>query len=106
MPWRAWWLLVRASLFREWDANGDGEVSRTEFHKAMPAIGLEVSKKAIDDLFTEWDRDRSGSIDYTELRRCLRVSPDKARGPSKFKAGAQAAVAVSSSGQGGGQGGG
>ena len=29
-------------LFREWDTDGDGEVSRAEFHKAMPALGLEV----------------------------------------------------------------
>jgi hypothetical protein len=29
-------------LFREWDANGDGEVSKKEFRKAMPAIGLDV----------------------------------------------------------------
>lgn len=36
-----------------WDDNGDGEVSRKEFHRAMPALGLDVPKKAIDDLFSE-----------------------------------------------------
>ena len=32
-------------LFREWDTDGDGEVSRAEFHKAMPLLGLDVPKK-------------------------------------------------------------
>ena len=27
-------------LFREWDADGNGEISRKEFRKAMPALGL------------------------------------------------------------------
>ena len=30
-------------LFREWDEDGDGTVSKKEFRKAMPLLGLEVS---------------------------------------------------------------
>ena len=60
-------------LFRSWDADGDGQVSRAEFHKAMPALGLEVPKKYIDDLFTEWDADGGGSLGYNELSKILRA---------------------------------
>ena len=42
-------------MFREWDTDGDGEVSRKEFHKAMPLLGLDVAKEEIDKLFNEWD---------------------------------------------------
>ena len=44
-------------LFRSWDADGDGEVTRAEFHKAMPALGLDVPKAEIDKLFDSWDRE-------------------------------------------------
>ena len=37
-------------LFRDWDADGDGEVSRAEFRRAMPALGLNVPTKSIDEL--------------------------------------------------------
>jgi len=67
-------------LFREWDADGDGVVSRKEFHKAMPALGLEVPKKEIDALFDTWDPDNSGSIEYSELKKLLQpVSKEAAR---------------------------
>ncbi|MEC8552532.1 MAG: EF-hand domain-containing protein, partial [Pseudomonadota bacterium] len=32
-------------LFREWDADGDGEVSKKEFRKAMPMLGLEARRR-------------------------------------------------------------
>ena len=61
-------------LFRSWDADGDGEVSRAEFHKAMPALGLEVPKKDIDDLFSEWDKDGGGALGLRELQKILAQS--------------------------------
>jgi len=60
-------------LFRSWDADGDGQVSRAEFHKAMAALGLEVEKQIIDDLFSEWDKDGGGELGYNELVKILRA---------------------------------
>jgi len=71
-------------LFRSWDSDGDGQVSRAEFHRAMPALGLDVPKPIIDDLFSEWDKDGGGELGYQELRKILSSSQhtpvDKSRG--------------------------
>jgi len=58
-------------LFRDWDTDGDGEVSRKEFHEAMAALGLEVPKEHIDRLFNEWDSDGGGSLEFAELKKIL-----------------------------------
>ena len=60
-------------LFRSWDANGDGQVSRAEFHRAMAELGLEVPKENIDQLFSEWDKDGGGELGYNELRKILQA---------------------------------
>ena len=61
-------------LFRSWDDNGDGIVTRREFHGAMKKLGLEVSKAVIDDIFTGWDKDGGGQITLVELQKVLRVA--------------------------------
>eukprot|EP00966_Prymnesium_polylepis_P188482 4367619-Prymnesium_polylepis.2 len=35
-------------LFREWDEDGNGEVSKKEFRQAMASLGTEANKKDID----------------------------------------------------------
>ena len=62
-------------LFREWDTDGDGEVTRKEFHAAMPKLGLEVSKEAIDALFSEWDADGGGVLNLKEMQKILKPTP-------------------------------
>ena len=42
-------------------------MSKKEFRKAMPMLGLEVPKKEIDALFDSWDPDGSGSLTLKEL---------------------------------------
>ena len=59
-------------LFKQWDEDGNGAVSKKEFRKAMPLLGLEVPKKEIDALFDSWDPDGSGMIEYSELNKLLR----------------------------------
>ena len=59
-------------LFREWDEDGDGEVSKAEFRRAMPLLGLDVPREEIDKLFDEWDPDGSGTIELRELNTFLR----------------------------------
>jgi hypothetical protein len=78
-------------LFREWDTDGDGEISRPEFHDAMKRLGLEVPKEEVDALFDEWDRDGGGTIDFRELQKILNSHNSAAAAPKKGKAALKAA---------------
>ena len=64
---------VRAiDLFREWDVDGTGDISRAEFRRAMREVQFDAPPEAVDALFDEWDPDGSGSIELKELTRQLR----------------------------------
>ena len=52
-------------------------MSRKEFHKAMPALGLDVPKADVDELFNLWDNDGGGSLAYKELKTLLSKTPKK-----------------------------
>jgi len=64
-------------LFRSWDSDSNGMVTRAEFHKAMPLLGLEVPKAAIDELFSSWDKDGEGTLTFKELTKILRQTPTR-----------------------------
>ena len=34
-------------IFREWDEDGSGKVDTTEFHNAMPRLGLRMSEEQV-----------------------------------------------------------
>ena len=72
-------------LFREWDADGDGEISRKEFHAAMPKLGLEVPKDAVNKLFDEWGG-KDGSLEFKELSKILKAPRPAAKTPAKSSA--------------------
>ena len=59
-------------LFREWDEDGSGTVSKKEFRKAMPMLGLDVPAEDVDALFDSWDPDGSGMLELNELTRVLK----------------------------------
>lgn len=59
-------------LFREWDDDGSGTVSKTEFRRALPILGLQISKADADALFDSFDSDKGGTIDFTELSKQLK----------------------------------
>ncbi|SMF00410.1 EF hand [Tistlia consotensis] len=47
-----------ADMFADWDANGDGVVSRDEFHEGMGAIGV----------YRRWDANHDGILSDDEFR--------------------------------------
>jgi Ca2+-binding EF-hand superfamily protein len=59
-------------LFREWDDDESGSVSKKEFRQAMNLLGLDVPRSEMDLLFDSWDADHSGSIEHKELNKLLR----------------------------------
>jgi len=64
-------------LFREWDEDGDGTVSKSEFRLAMTSLvgqwGLDVTTADVENLFDSLDGDGSGVLDYAELKEMVRV---------------------------------
>ena len=82
-------------LFREWDEDGDGVVSKKEFRKAMPLLGLEVPKKEIDALFESWDPDGSGRLELKEIEKQLRRGADVQLNP-KLQAGSMGKIETKS----------
>jgi Ca2+-binding EF-hand superfamily protein len=60
------------NLFSEWDQNGDNQVSKVEFRKAIAeSFGDKYARPHVDAVFESFDGDGSGFIDFKELNRGL-----------------------------------
>ena len=59
-------------LLRYWDEDGNGLVSKSEFRKAVQALGVAAPRADVDAVFAEIDTDNSESIDQRELILHLR----------------------------------
>ena len=54
-----------------WDEDGDGDITKAEFRKALRGMGFQARSQDFDAIFDEYDFDHSGSLDSRELRRML-----------------------------------
>ena len=61
-------------LFREWDDDSNGLISRFEFCRALPMLGVKVDIADADAVFKSFDVDSSGEISFEELQGKLRES--------------------------------
>ena len=61
-------------LFKEWDADKSGSITKKEFRKALPTLSIECTKAQADELFDSFDPDGSGTIEFNELNKMLRRS--------------------------------
>ena len=62
-------------IFRAWDDDDSGTVSKKEFSKALPMLGLQVSKLQASELFDTFDEDRCAHDTAGICRRiCRRIS--------------------------------
>jgi len=73
-------------LFRSWDDDYSGTVSKAEFRRGLLELGYSAPKRAIEELFDQMDTDRSGTLSYDELNRTLKPVRDAGL-DKKLKAG-------------------
>ena len=59
-------------LFRTLDENLNGMISKKEFRRVIPQLGLQLSAATVDELFDTFDVDGSGHLEYHELKKKLR----------------------------------
>ena len=57
-------------LFSQIDANGDGEISKSEFENALGAGGTNLAQA--DDVFNKLDRNGDGSVSLQEMASALK----------------------------------
>ena len=64
---------AKTDVFKCWDKDGGGSVSRKEFRLWWPRIGYEAPMEALNDLFDEFDVDGSGEIDEEEFKTAFEL---------------------------------
>ena len=71
-----------ADLLREWDKNGDGEMSKIEFRQAVAgkSLGFKADNKDIDAFFVHLDLSGDGQMTMEELKAALKKLQAKSRG--------------------------
>jgi len=62
-------------LFSQLDANGDGQVSKSEFESALGAGGTNLARA--DDVFSKLDKNGDGSVSLDELSSALKGAGGK-----------------------------
>lgn len=63
-----------AEIFKAWDKDKNGKVSKAEFKKAMTALGYQATQQQTDAIFDKVDKDHNGSINLKELITALKTS--------------------------------
>ena len=61
-----------SELMRNWDPNGDGEITKMEFRQNVRKLLDKPDVKDIDSLFDTIDQDKGGSLDTGELKAALK----------------------------------
>lgn len=73
--------ITTAQLLKEWDKDGDGELTKIEFKQAVRlSLALKASNDQIDEIFDMLDVDGDGSIQIeVEVRPAIKRIHDEAR---------------------------
>ena len=60
-----------SELFREWDTDGDGMVSKREFRKGVTMLRLGAPVEAVNDLYDAWDVNGDGLLSFEAMYECM-----------------------------------
>ena len=58
-------------LFRTWDTDGSGAISREEFTQGVQRAGFDAKPRDLYAIFDDLDEDGSGELEYIELQNKL-----------------------------------
>ena len=61
-----------AELFRAWDEDGDGYVSKREFRRGLQLFGLRADTSECNKLYNKFDKDGDDRVEYRELYKMIR----------------------------------
>ena len=64
---------ISIDTFRSFDSDGDGSVDKPEMRMGLKSIGIELTKKEIDDFFAVVGENGDGSVDYEEFITLAKV---------------------------------
>ena len=59
------------AAFAVFDADGSGHITKEEITKLCEELGVDASKKEINDLMESADADNDGKISYDEFKAAL-----------------------------------
>lgn len=67
MRWQTTTSQLVRKIFREWDANGDGLISRKELLDVFETLDPTFPLNELDDLLVNCDKNKDGKISYDEF---------------------------------------
>ena len=58
-------------IIKRWDKDGDGSVTRSEFHKNVKELGVTANRTDVDVFFDTLDDDDGGSLNLEEVKKAF-----------------------------------
>lgn len=65
------WMRLK-DVYRTWDTNGDGNLTRNEFMRGLKIVGMDLSPDDMTAICSTFDPDNSGTIELRELEGAIR----------------------------------
>lgn len=64
------WMRLK-DVYRTWDTNGDGNLTRNEFMRGLKIVGMDLSPDDMTAICSTFDPDNSGTIELRELEGAI-----------------------------------
>jgi len=66
-------LTAAEKFFKEMDADGNGQIDHGELKNSFASLGLQLTKKEVNDMIQEADGDGDGFIDLQEFQALVKI---------------------------------
>ena len=65
------------NLFRNFDNDGDGRISKQEFLKMLSSLGYTISHQEVSQMVNSFDQNGDGEMDYSEFMNMVKYLKSK-----------------------------